>query len=207
MHREVFTLEDLRERHARLARIANKSEQTIKWYQTAITGFRRYLDGLGSVAAPARLSDFTLEAVRDYILYLRGRAAFADHPFLAPRPRGLSDTSINCYVRALRAFASWLYEQEYTDTNLLGRLKAPTVTRRAIEILSDAEIARVLDVLATPTATNARNRAIFLTLLDTGARARDALVEAIHRAVEGITREDAVAWFTHAGYDLPDQGN
>ena len=38
-----------------------------------------------------------------------------------------------------------------------------------------------------------------------GARARDALLEAIGLAVDAITREDAVAWFTHAGYALPGQ--
>jgi transposase len=38
-----------------------------------------------------------------------------------------------------------------------------------------------------------------------GARARDALVEAIRLAVDAITREDAAAWFTHAGYTLPAQ--
>jgi transposase len=36
-----------------------------------------------------------------------------------------------------------------------------------------------------------------------GARIRDALVEAIRLAVDAITRDDAVAWFTHAGYSLP----
>ncbi len=38
-----------------------------------------------------------------------------------------------------------------------------------------------------------------------GARARDALLEAIHQAVDAITRDDAVAWFANAGYALPDQ--
>jgi transposase len=40
-----------------------------------------------------------------------------------------------------------------------------------------------------------------------GARARDALLEAIRLAVDAITREDAAAWFAHAGYPLPDKGN
>jgi transposase len=39
------------------------------------------------------------------------------------------------------------------------------------------------------------------------ARVRDALVEAIQLAVDAITPEDAVAWFAHAGYPLPDRGN
>jgi transposase len=40
-----------------------------------------------------------------------------------------------------------------------------------------------------------------------GARVRDGLVEAIRLAVDAVTRDDAVAWFTHAGYALPDQEN
>jgi len=36
-----------------------------------------------------------------------------------------------------------------------------------------------------------------------GARTREALLAAVRRAVEAITREDAAAWFVHAGYPLP----
>lgn len=39
-----------------------------------------------------------------------------------------------------------------------------------------------------------------------GARTRDALQEAVRLAIAAITREDTAAWFTHAGYILPDQG-
>lgn len=182
MHRDDLTLAELGERQVRQARAANKSDKTMAWYQGTLADFCRYLERNVGVPAPARLGDFTLEAVRDYILFLRGRPAFVDHPFRAASSRGLSDTSINCYVRALRAFASWLYEQEYAETNRLGRLKTPKVTRRVVEILSDEEIGRVLRVLATPTATNVRNRAIFLTLLDTGIRASELLTLTIQRA-------------------------
>ncbi len=40
-----------------------------------------------------------------------------------------------------------------------------------------------------------------------GARTHEALVEAMHVAVEAITPADASAWFTHAGYALPAQHN
>ena len=36
-----------------------------------------------------------------------------------------------------------------------------------------------------------------------GARTREALLEAVRLAVEAITRDDATAWFAHAGYPLP----
>jgi transposase len=38
-----------------------------------------------------------------------------------------------------------------------------------------------------------------------GARTREALEEAVRLAVEAITRDDATAWFAHAGYALPAQ--
>jgi site-specific recombinase XerD len=177
-----LSLLDLHERHARHMRTLNKSEKTIDWYRGAIEDFCRFLEEAYAVAPPARLSDFALEHVRDYILYLRGRPAFAGHPFVAPRERPLSDASVNCYVRGLRGFASWLYEQEYTDVNLLGRLKAPKMTKKTVDILSDEEIERILTRLKTPTATNVRNRAIFLTLLDTGIRASELLSLTLTRA-------------------------
>jgi transposase len=38
-----------------------------------------------------------------------------------------------------------------------------------------------------------------------GARVREALVEAIGRALAAITAEDAAGWFAHAGYWPQDQ--
>ena len=35
------------------------------------------------------------------------------------------------------------------------------------------------------------------------ARTREALREAVSRAVAAITQDDAVGWFAHAGYPLP----
>jgi transposase len=40
-----------------------------------------------------------------------------------------------------------------------------------------------------------------------GARTREALLEAMHGAVDAITPDDATAWFAHAGYALPAQAN
>ncbi len=38
-----------------------------------------------------------------------------------------------------------------------------------------------------------------------GARVREALVEAIRRALRAVTTEDTAGWFAHAGYWLQDQ--
>ena len=56
------------------------------------------------------------------------------------------------------------------------------VTKRVVEILTEAEIRQVLATLSTPTASNVRNRAIFLTLLDTEIRASELLTPMLQRA-------------------------
>jgi transposase len=38
-----------------------------------------------------------------------------------------------------------------------------------------------------------------------GARSREALVEAMDRALAAVTPEDAAGWFAHAGYETQDQ--
>ena len=40
-----------------------------------------------------------------------------------------------------------------------------------------------------------------------GARTTEALQEAVRLAIEAVTRDDVAAWFAHAGYLLPAQGN
>jgi transposase len=38
-----------------------------------------------------------------------------------------------------------------------------------------------------------------------GARSREALVEAVRRALAAVTPEDAIGWFAHAGYESQDR--
>jgi integrase/recombinase XerC/integrase/recombinase XerD len=73
-------------------------------------------------------------------------------------------------VRALRAFASWLEREGYTDTNRLQHMRPPKASPPLIQPLSADEIRRVVAACAS-----ARDRALLLTLLDTGLRAGEAL--------------------------------
>jgi len=43
------------------------------------------------------------------------------------------------------------------------------------------------------------------TVRKAGARTREALVEAIDRALAAVTPGDAAGWFAHAGYESQDQ--
>jgi site-specific recombinase XerD len=82
----------------------------------------------------------------------------------------LSGHTIRGYVRALKAFASWLYEEWYTDINVLGRYRLPKARQVEPEWLRQDEIQRLLRAFDRNTTLGARDYAIVLTLLDTGLR-------------------------------------
>lgn len=81
---------------------------------------------------------------------------------------------MQCHIRALKAFASWLYADGYTDENRLKNLKLPKAPVTVIEPLTPQEINKTLASINKKSSTGARNNAIFATLLDTGLRASEA---------------------------------
>jgi site-specific recombinase XerD len=86
---------------------------------------------------------------------------------------GPSPHTIHGHVRALRAFATWLHEEQFTKTNLFARLKRPKLPQPMIEILSDQEIANIFAAINPTCLLGARLYVMVLLLLDTGIRASE----------------------------------
>ena len=80
-----------------------KSPNTVIWYSRVLKYFQRYLEEGGY---SARLGDLTLQLVREFVVYLQTREKWHGHPDVRSRDGHLSPTSINNYVRGLRAFFS-----------------------------------------------------------------------------------------------------
>jgi len=86
-------------------RSTNKSPRTVAWYDQRLELFERHL-GSG-----ATLGDVTVEAVRGFVAELQGRTRrYENNPFVENKNGVLSSSYIQGFVRALRAFSSWLYE-------------------------------------------------------------------------------------------------
>jgi site-specific recombinase XerD len=168
MRKDDISLAHLSELLATEKAASGKSTETVSWYTGVIA---RYADWLVAQDLEPTLGAFTLEQVRAYIVALQGLRARALHPLQPTENRPLSDATINSYVRALRAFSSWLFEEGYTVTPPLARLKAPRMTHKTQEVLTEAEIASIVCALNPRTEIGARDQAIFLLLLDTGIRA------------------------------------
>ena len=86
----------------------------------------------------------------------------------------ISPRTVQCHVRALKAFSSWLYADGYTIDNRLKNLKIPKAPVLVVEPLTPEEIKKVTASIDKKSPTGTRNYAIFATLLDTGLRASEA---------------------------------
>ena len=139
-----LTIDDLVASYAVSNQADGKSTKTIAWYTDILTQFLRYLKANGYQCT---LSTFNIDIIRGYILFLRRRPKFQGHPFILPRRELLSQKTVQCHVRVLKAFSTWLYEEEYTAANRLKNLKLPKATVRIMEPLTPEEIKIIRDEL------------------------------------------------------------
>jgi site-specific recombinase XerD len=165
-----LTLPMLRDLFTATKQTEGKSPETIVWYTQRLSAF---LDFLGS---EPQLSDLTLDNARAFIAELQSRdIRFATHPHMVPKEGGLSPYTIHAYVRAIKAFASWLHEEGFLPTNVMHRLKRPKLPQPMIEILTDEEIERLVNSPNPGTFLGSRLLSAMLIFLDTGIRASELL--------------------------------
>jgi site-specific recombinase XerD len=144
-----------------------RSPKTIIWYREKL---RHYGDFLGN--GSAKIENVTMASARAFIAELQGRDYhFRNLPTQHEVPGALSTQTIHGYVRCLKVFSSWMYEEGFTNENVLGRLKRPKVSQPVIEILSATEIDNLVGVIDSNTIMGARQHLIVMLLLDTGMRA------------------------------------
>lgn len=145
-----------------------RSPKTIQWYRDFMAKFSAF------VGDDPSIRDVNIENARLFIADLQSRTErYTGHPFAKPRKGGLSPHTIHAYVRVLKTFSSWLFEEGFTKANVLGRLKRPKLPEPMIEILSGAEIANIVSRINPNCLLGSRNYLIVLLLLDTGIRAQE----------------------------------
>ena len=118
----ALIIDELIGRYAKSNHADGKSPRTVKWYSEILASFSSYVK---SKLGKNGLSVFTLEIVREYILYLRQKPRFQGHPYTPEQGRLLSAETLRCHSRALKAFSTWLHREGYTSENRLKNLKLP----------------------------------------------------------------------------------
>lgn len=131
------TLVELIEYYEVCSRAEGKSYRTIGWYSANLKRFRNYLN---SRQLSESLDTIDKKVLREYVLYLLKRNRFENHPYTPVRTEPLSTATIHGHVRTLRAFFSWLVNEELADENIARDLRPPKLVKKAVSTLSDEEI-------------------------------------------------------------------
>ncbi len=146
----------------------NRTESTIHFYRQRLTFFCRWLSETGKEDT---LDSFNLDTVNEYVRYLQNKdTKFENNPFTRPKPGKLSSVYIKNSVRALKTFAVWLAEYDYTSEDVLAKRKVPKVEKKEIQVLRKDEIEKLLNVINRRDYPGVRDLSIIWTFLDTGIR-------------------------------------
>ena len=136
------------------ARIRGSSPFTLSYYERVLRYFREK-SGIKTV------DQITVSACKEYLLTLMDG--------------DLASSSVQTYVRGLRAFLNWLYANEYIETNVTQRFKLPKAQRKVIDVLTDTEIQTLLNSFDTTNFHQLRNLCIVLLMLDSGLRLNETI--------------------------------
>jgi site-specific recombinase XerD len=166
MQKGKIPLEKLAKHFETYNRSEGKSPKTVIWYSRIL----RYLgDYLKAQGLPDDLDHLKVDVVREFILHLQTKKKWDGHPGLNGGGH-LRAISVQTYVRGVKGFFSWLQREGYTEENRLAHLKPPKAPKTLAEVLTDEEVRRILASLNPETPTGCRDRAVLITLLDTGLR-------------------------------------
>ena len=147
-----------------------KSPKTIEWYDAML---RAYSDYVQQTFGNNSLNHLKRDDVRGYILYLREKTRFQNHPHNHSDSQPLSSRTIQGHIRTLKAFSTWVFDEGYTSENVLRDMKLPKAAATIIEPLSKEEIARIFSSIDVKTSIGMRDHTILAIFLDTGLRASE----------------------------------
>jgi site-specific recombinase XerD len=134
------------------------SRETIHFYQSKLKYFLKYCEG----QEVKQVSQITPDLIRNYLL-------------------GLAEThnpgGVHCCFRPMRTFLLWVEQEEILPAdwrNPIRKVKAPRLPVEPIEPISLEDVGDLLET-CHHNFSGARDKAMILGLLDTGARAKEFL--------------------------------
>ena len=158
--------------------------KTMISYEQTLRLFERWAKEIESLESPAEVREQT---IRHYICDLQERGKYS---FYADEERTstnfperrrdfrepISITTINNYIRNLRAFFNWFHEEEPDKPNPMRRIRQLENDRKAREYLEDDEVRKLLNGFDKSYFPEARDSMITMLLLDTGMRLGECLM-------------------------------
>lgn len=141
-------------------KIKGNSDKTISYYTDIL---RYFFDFIGD----AELDAIKLSDLHNY--------------YIAQSQRNVSSVTVQSYMRGLRAFLNWCYDEEYTSFRLTDKFKLPKCRKTVVDVLNDYEIHRLFSVFDLRTVLGLRDYCICSLMLDCGLRKNEVVKQTISR--------------------------
>ena len=144
-----------------------KSDSTIDLTILVMRKLEAFLkeSGLSSDAALVTADD-----MRNFIVHLQNARAFTDHPYAKVQERVLSDKTVNCYTRSLRAAWNRWVREGLVISSPFSKVKVPKASEKVIPAFSSGQIKALLGAINTSTACGFRDHTMICLYLDTACR-------------------------------------
>lgn len=144
-----------------------KSPKTIEFYSNTLKRFSRFLKGHRLIKPVDGIG--TMEA-RKFVFHLQNNVIrWEDTPYIHD-DRRLSPFSIQGYVRSIKAFWSWLYNEEFIEDNPLKKVKVPDVPRPLISTFTPDQVKQLLKSIPRNIHKEYRDSAIIVLIYGIGLR-------------------------------------
>ena len=152
--------------------------KTMLSYEQALVLFKNWLKESEGIEDVEDIREIT---IRNYMLSLKQRGKYTVCADLRtrsannPERRGdykaaLSNTTINNYLRNIRAYFNWLEESEVIQKSPMRKIKLLHQQRTPKEFLSDDEVKHLMRTFDRSLYSEYRDQMIVMIILDTGMR-------------------------------------
>lgn len=147
------------------------SEKTMIYYKENLTRFLSYISDVSGVTL---LDDLPTDIFTRYVLYLRKRHRFENHPTMPQSDELIKNTTINTYCRAVKAFIRFCEQEDYIHV----KIKIPKFPKSDAEQkipLYVCEVKQIDALFNLKTMLGLRNYCIFHLMLDAGLRSQEVV--------------------------------
>lgn len=141
--------------------IRGNTSKTIRYYSLCLGLFARY------AGEDVPISEITQTTLKGYYMHLSGQP--------------LTSTTVQTYFRAVRAFLTWCFQEQFTSDNLPERFRLPKAQRKTVDVLTDSEVKRLLDCFNLRSSLQLRNCCICSLMLDSGLRLNEVTTLTVDR--------------------------
>lgn len=147
--------------------------RTRLYYEKNLRFFFEYLEKRYRRACSAiLLLELPKDILKDYVIYLRNREKFLNHPLRSSMTvtGTLKSNTVNTYMRAVKAFTNWLYENSYVTFRYTEGLKLPRADNEQIVPLLASEVMQLDAVFDREDLNDLRGLCVVHLMLDAGLR-------------------------------------